>query len=273
MLADIQQAIPRLSRAERRVADWVLAHPRQVTGRTVAAVARAAGVSEPTVVRFCRSVGSDGFRDFKLRLAASVGPETSYLHSDVGHADSIETAVQKVVDRSIRDLHEIRGACRAMPFAAAADALAAARQVVFVGLGASGIVATDACHKFFRLGVPCTTATDAPTVLQYGAIAEREDAFVAISRSGLWPGVIDGMTRAAGRGATVIALTTDPSPLASTATLLFGLRVTEDSSLYTPMSGRLAQLAVLDALQVSLALAIGAPAEARLAASKRVLTS
>ncbi|MEM7279758.1 MAG: transcriptional regulator, partial [Pseudomonadota bacterium] len=45
----------------------------------------------------------------------------------------------------------------------------------------------------------------------------------------------------------------------------------EDSSVYTPMSSRLAQLALLDALQVALALRLGEPAAERLQRSKDAL--
>ena len=81
MIDDIDRALPRLSRAERAVGEWVLLHPEQTTSASVAEIAAAAGISEPTVIRFCRSVGADGFRDFKLRLAASAGRGKSLAHS------------------------------------------------------------------------------------------------------------------------------------------------------------------------------------------------
>ncbi len=271
MLTEIQSAVATLSPAERTVADWVLAHPRGVTEATIADVARETGVSEPTVVRFCRSIGARGFRDLKLRLAESVGRRQSLAHSDVATDDDVQTTVRKVMDRSIHALQDVRETCSSMPFEAAVEAMAAARQIVFVGLGASGDVARDACQKFFRLGLPCATATDAPAILQYGAIAGSSDLFVAISRSGRWRSLATAMQRAADTGAAVVALTSQGSTLARLATHTFRVDVEEDANLYTPMSSRLAQLTVLDALQVALALRLGDAADKRLRASKQAI--
>ncbi len=271
MLNDIRRALPTLSRAERCVGEWVLAHPQAATATTLADIADASGISEPTVVRFCRSVGADGFRDFKLRLAAATGHRESYVHRDVSPDDTLADAVIKVMDGSISGLHELRGRAATLPFEDAVAILAGARQIVFTGLGASGHVAADACQKFFRLGIPATTATDGPALLQIGAIAEPADVFVAISHSGRWPALVEAMQSAADNGAAIIALTDAASPLAEHATVVFPDRVAEDAGVYTPMTSRLAHLTLLDALQVALAIRLGPAAERRLRASKKAI--
>lgn len=271
MLTEIERALPGLSRAERSVADWILADPAAAMSATVSDAARAAGTSEPTVVRFCRSVGADGFRDFKLKLAGAIAHGGSYAHCDVSLDDSAEDAAGKVVDGSIRALYDLREQLGHMPIESAVAALAAARQIVFAGLGASGDVARDALQKFFRLGIPCTVATDPPALLQYGAVAGPDDVFVAISRSGAGTSLVEGCRLASANGAVVIAITPQSTALANVAGLLFALDVAEDPNVYTPMSGRLAQLALLDALQVALALELGPPAEVRLKAAKNAL--
>ncbi len=273
MLREIDQALPTLSRAERAVAQWILKHPRQATDATIADVAAAAGTSEPTVVRFCRSVGIDGFRDLKLRLAAAVSRPGSYVHKDVNADDSVEEAVTKVLDHSIEALYELRSRLKSLPFDRAVSALAGARQLVFAGLGASGEVARDARQKFFRLGIPCTTATDSPMMLQMAAIAGRDDVFIAMSNSGRWPAITQAMQQARERGAAVIALTDPESPLGRAAGIVLGSRIDEDTNVFTPMSSRLAQLAVLDALQVALAIRLGPVAEECLRRSKKALTA
>ena len=72
MLGVIEQSLGRLSRAEKQVAEWILAHPRQATESTVAEVAQACATSEPTVIRFCRRMGLSGFREFTIRLTLSL---------------------------------------------------------------------------------------------------------------------------------------------------------------------------------------------------------
>lgn len=272
MLTRIERQMPRLTNAEQSVARWVLAHPRQAVDATLAEVARACGVSEPTVIRFCRHVGLDGFREFSRRLAETLSRPVSYVHRDVGADDKIPDAVAKVLDASIQALVDAREQLATMPLETAVLKLLKSRQLVFAGLGASGIVAEDACHKFFRLGIPCSAMTSSPNILQFAAIAARDDTLLFVSALGAAGDTVAAARLAAERGACVIALTDPLSALAATANIVLGSDSREDTGLYTPMSSRLAHLAILDALHVSLALSLGEAATERLKASKAAIS-
>ena len=143
--------------------------------------------------------------------------------------------------------------------------------MAFAGLGASGHVASDACHKFFRLGIPCSTLTNTPKILQFAAIAQLGDVLVITSHTGRWPALSRAASLARETGAVVIALTDPASTLANEADILFACNAIEDTSVYTPMSSRLAQLALFDALHVSLALSLGDAAVDMLRNSKTAL--
>ena len=70
MLLDaIRTQMDALSKSERKVAMAVLDNPQLTISENITALARTAQVSEPTVVRFCRAVGCDGWHEFKLKLA------------------------------------------------------------------------------------------------------------------------------------------------------------------------------------------------------------
>ena len=271
MLHRIEQQSASLSRAERRVANWVLAHPRQAADATLAEVARACGVSEPTVIRFCRSVGLGGFRELTIRLTEALSRPASYVHRDVSGDDATSDAVTKVLDAAISSLMDMRAQLFSMPIDEAAAVLCNARQITFVGLGASGHVAADARHKFFRLGTPCSAHTDTPSILQAAAIAGPGDVLVIVSHLGGWAELDRAAANARENGATVIALTNPSSGLARIANLVFGWDPHEDTSVYTPMSSRLAQLALLDALYVAFALSLGDVAAEKLRRSKDAL--
>ena len=271
MLARIQRQTESLSRAERRVADWVLAHPRQAADATLAEVARSCGASEPTVIRFCRRVGLSGFRELTIRLAEALSRPERYVHRDVNADDATADAVSKVLDAAISSLLDMRAQLSSMPVDEAAAVLLDARQISFIGLGASGHVAVDACHKFFRLGTPCSAHTDTPSILQAAAITGPGDVLVIVSHLGGWPELDRAAASARENGAMVIALTNPASRLARLATLVFGWDPHEDTSVYTPMSSRLAQLALLDALYVAFALSLGDAAAAKLRRSKDAL--
>lgn len=271
MLARIKNALPSLSPAEQRVAKWVLKHPREAAKANLAKLAAECETSEPTVVRFCRRVGLRGFRDLAIRLTEAMSNPVSYVHRDVSADDSSSDAVFKVMDASIQSLIDMRAQMSSMPIDAAVAAMQRARQIAFAGLGASGLVAADACHKFFRLGIPCTSLRDAPMVRQFAAIAGADDVLVLLSHTGRWRDFALAARTARDRGATVIALTNPGSEVAAEAGMLFPCRFIEDTSVYTPMSSRLAQLALLDAIQVALALALGDSASESMRLSKDAL--
>jgi RpiR family carbohydrate utilization transcriptional regulator len=271
MLSRIERQTEALSRAEQQVAHWVLEHPKQAANATLAEVADACGTSEPTVIRFCRSVGLSGFREFTRRLTEAMSQPVSNIHRDLNADDTPSDAISKVLDASIRSLLDIRAQLSAMPVDVTVAAMSIARQIAFVGLGASGHVATDACQKFFRLGLPCSALTDTPTILQFAAIAQAADVLVFTSQIGQSVELQRAARMARENGATVIALTDPDSGLAAAADILFPCPAQPDANVYTPMSSRLAHLALLDALQVSLALALGEQAVDRLKRCKLAL--
>ena len=273
MLTTITNALPDLTPSEQRVGHWILQHPKEAANITLARLAAECETSEPTVVRFCRRVGLGGFRELAIRLTEALSSPAAYVHRNVSADDSIADAVIKVMDASIQSLVEMRAQLSSMPVNEAVGAMKDARQIAFAGLGASGHVARDACHKFFRLGIPCTALHDTTMILQFSAIADARDVLVLLSHSGRWQEFGRAAKMARARGATVIAVTSPDSVFAGEASLLFPCRVVEDTNIFTPMSSRLAQLALLDAIQVALALAQGEVAGDNLRRSKDALYS
>jgi RpiR family carbohydrate utilization transcriptional regulator len=271
MLSQINQSLGRFSRAEKQVAEWVLAHPRQATESTVAQVARACATSEPSVIRFCRRLGLSGFRELTIRLTESLSRPGSLVHRDVSAGDSVSDATVKVVEAAINSLVDLRAQLSTMPFDAVVTRMVDARQFVFAGLGASGHVASDASHKFFRLGIPCNALTDTPSIRQFAAIAGPHDVLFLISKNGSAQPVCDAAAQAHSNGAFVVAITDPDSPLAESASTTFACDAQEDTNIYTPRSSRLVHLALLDALHVSTALALGDTAADNLERSKDAL--
>ena len=267
----IEAQLGRLSRAEAQVAQWILRNPHSAAKDSISVVAAGADVSEPTVIRFCRSLDLDGFRELRTQLVLALQQPESFLHQEVVPDDDVGAAAGKVLDTSIQALVALRNNVSFNALQQAVDMLRSARQILFVGLGGSGQVAKDAEHKFFRLGIPCTAVTDIQTITQYASIAQAGDIFVATSHTGTWGDLVDAMQLARDNAANVIAITDPLAPLASTADLVFESHIGEDTSVYTPMSSRLVQLALLDALQVALAVSLGRDAEQRLRDSKDAL--
>ena len=137
------------------------------------------------------------------------------------------------------------------------DAYKARRQIQFFGVGNSGIVAQDAQHKFFRLGINTTAYSDGHMQVMSASILEPGDCVVVISNSGRTRDLMDACDIARKRGATTIVITASGSPLASAGQLHLSADHPEGYDKYSPMVSRLLHLMIIDILATCVALRIG----------------
>ena len=273
MLERIRAALAALPPAEQRVGQLVLADARAFARLPVGELARRAGVSKPTVVRFCRSVGCDGLADFKLRLAGSAGAGVPFVHRAVDAGDGPADLVAKLADNAAAALLRYRDEASAAAVGRAVQALARAgregRRIEFHGVGNSGIVALDAQHKFFRLGVTASAVVDTHIQLMSATLLRPGDCAVLISNSGSTRELLEVAEVARGKGATLVAVTASGSPLAqrvqgpaaaAAGHVLLAADHREDGERYSPMVSRLLHLLIVDILATGVALELGAPA-------------
>lgn len=259
------------SPSERKVADAVLADPERAVRLTLAELAVAAAVSEPTVVRFCRRLGHDGYQDYKLGLARSLVTRSGYADLEVKPDDPARAITHKILDATVDVIGHVRRTLDTDAVAAAVELLAAAHKIEFYGMGASGAVALDAHHKFFRLVVPCVAYVDAHMQYMSAATLAPEDVVVAISHTGRTRELIESAELARRQGASVVAITAPDTPLARLASLALTVAVPEDTDVFTPMFSRLAHLVIVDVLAVGVAMRGGEATRSRLARMKASL--
>jgi len=269
MLERIRASIPALPPAEQRVAKVLLADPRSFSMLPVGELAVRAQVSKPTVVRFCRSVGYDGLADFKRKLAGSVNEGVPFVHRSVDDDDKAGDIVVKVIDNAVAALLRYRNAAASQSVERAIAALAETgrqsgqgRRIEFYGVGNSGIVAQDAQHKFFRLGVTANAVSDGHVQVMSATMLQPGDCAVVISNSGRSRDLLDVADIARRKGATVIAITASGSPLAlevqpGSQHILLAADHPEDADRYSPMVSRLLHLMIIDILSTGVALRLG----------------
>jgi len=124
LLDRIRMELEQFSGAEQAVAQLVLKDPSGFQKMPVTELAKRAGVSSPSVVRFCRSLGYEGLSDFKLKLAASLNAGVPFIHQSVKAGDSGEILIQKVLDNAIHTLRTFRNTAPAKPIDKATQLLA-----------------------------------------------------------------------------------------------------------------------------------------------------
>ena len=261
MLDRVQACLPSLAPAEQRVAKLCLADPRAFTMLPVAQLADRAHVSKPTVVRFCRSVGYNGLSDFKQKLAGTVNEGVPFIHRSVDADDKTADVLVKVIDNTVAAFLKYRNKASSNQIDKAVAALVAAfqtgRQVQFFGVGNSGVVAQDAQHKFFRLGLHSTAYSDGHMQVMSASILQKGDCVLIISNSGRTRDLMDACDIARRNGATTIVITASGSPLASAGHIHLSADHPEGFDRYSPMVSRLLHLLIIDVLATTVALRIG----------------
>lgn len=254
MLDKIVSARSTLSRAEKKVADQVLENPELCVEASIQRLAQLAGVSDPTVLRFCRAIGCKGYHDFKIRMAQSIASQDKFFFRDVSAGDTTRELSAKLVDSAIASMQNIQNQLNHEALEKAIDLYCQADRVEFYGSGGSALVAEDAQLKFFRLGKPAISYAD-PHIQKASAVLLDDNALaIAISYSGRNRDVIDAMTLAKRAGSPVVTVTRTGSPLQQLADINLNVEVSEDSDVFSPLKSRLAQMVVLDILAVGVAL-------------------
>jgi glucokinase len=252
ILTQIRRSRAELSPAEQRVADLVLAKPRSVLSDPIHDIALAAQVSQPTVIRFCRSVGCKGLSDFKLRLASGLSMSVPITHSQVTNDDSMLELGAKVLGNTANAILQLRNELQRESIDRAIELVAGADRVELFAVGNYAAVAQDAQTKFLRLGLPCGAHTEPHLQELTAASIQPGTVAVIISSGGKLPELMALQEKIQQRGAALIAITANQSPLARKADAALVAEHNENASTHLPMVSRVLHLLLIDILIVGL---------------------
>ncbi len=258
IVAQLRSLLPSLAPAERRVGEVILGDPDAATRLTITDLARQAGTSETTVVRFCRSVGVGSYPELRLSVALWAGrngaAEHPRLSPEIDPDDDLESVVRRIGQSLSVAVRETAGALDVAALDAASAAIAGARRIDAYGVGASGLVARDLQAKLHRIGLSAWAWPDPHMALTSAANLGDGDTVVAISHSGATTDTLDPVAEAQERGATAIAITNFAgSPLAARADVVLTTVSDETTFRSGAMASRISALVVVDCLFVAVA--------------------
>jgi len=266
LLHRILYASRTLGAAEARVAAVVSAQPADVMRMSMANLAQQAQVSDPTIVRFCRRFGFEGYQEFKLYLAQSLVPTAPFAYEQITADDTVEQIVRKTAHNSFNAIDRARQDIKPTQIAEAAALL---NQSVWTGMYASGIseiAVLDAEHKFQRLGLRCTALIGREKQWLHAQAAREGEVALIFSQSGHTRLMVEVSEAVQQAGAQVIAVTAADSPLACTGALLVELSPYEHTELFTPLTSRINQHLIVNMLVSTIAKNQGAEFPDRLRA-------
>ncbi|MEL4027730.1 MurR/RpiR family transcriptional regulator [Caldifermentibacillus hisashii] len=255
LLSRIEQNLNRLSEAERKIGEYILEHPELVPNMTTKDLSKNSGVSESSIVRFCKSIGIGSFKSFKLELVKDITLTGMNLtdFDILQKRDEPYDLFQKVTYVNKAAIEATPASLDRKEFEKAVDILSYADKLMFYGVGGSSTAAIDAYYKFTKLGYQCTTNHDFHFLLSAIPYLTKQSVFFAISMSGKTKDVLELSRFAKSQGATVIAITNiDKSPLYKEADIRLCTPVVEQDFRIGSIPSRMTQLTIIDSLYLSI---------------------
>jgi RpiR family carbohydrate utilization transcriptional regulator len=254
-----------LSPAEQQVLKAVRLDFEATTRMTIAELAKAADVSQPTVTRFCRSIGCASFADFKINLATTLTVAAAYLQPDRQFDDDAGQLAQAIMSRAVNVMRDALNGLDTDAVARAISAISQARRVDIYGQGGgSASLVEDAKLRLFRMGVPVCAYIDGHQQRMSAATLGKGDVVLAISNSGRSKAVAEALQIANSFGATTIALSRPDTPIADGADILIPVVVAEDEKVFSPTPSRYAHMLVIDTIASGVAAERGPEAREKL---------
>lgn len=241
----IRQNYHRFSKANRRIADFILRNPSEIGTMTANEIAEKSQTSPASVTRFARSVGFSGLDELKLSIASRlVGKETKQIDPIVSKDDSVEILCRKVgalLQSTIDDLLQL------IDIDVMENAIAALRQaecIYLAGIGASSLTAYNLYHKFNRAGKKAVFNFDAHMNIEFLNYSSEKDVLIAVSYSGSRKEVRVACEIAKHKGTPVIFITKNDSK---------DIREISDFLLLVPDSEHIVRVGAISSVSASMA--------------------
>jgi DNA-binding MurR/RpiR family transcriptional regulator len=236
----------KLSALEKKLAASVLADVNFATNASITEIAERAGVSPPTVTRFCRRLGCASFSDFKVQLARSAYVGLRYLKPESVTSTAAEVA-EDIVTKAQNALFETHRSLDLAAVEKAVGLLAKADMIYAFGSGGnSSMIVNELQNRLFRLGARISASNDHGMSLMLAAAAEPGTVVFGSSFTGRNHELVRCFGLLRDRGIPTIALTQSASPVAEAADVVIPVNLPEGQNIFRASSTRFAFLAVVD---------------------------
>ena len=237
------------------IAEHITSEPRDIIHLSIVEFAKKTESSEATIFRLCKRLGFEGYQDLKIAIAQEIDQtKPDYVDEEMSLDDDTAIFMQKVFQANITALKDSFQLLNPEDVEKAVQLIHEAERLEFYGSGGSGLIATDAFHKFMRTGINCIVHTDSHFQAMSAGLLDQKSTVLGISHSGRNKDLLDAMKTAKEKGAKTIGITSyQRSPLSQLADVTLYTSTQETAFRTEAMSARLAQLTVIDVLYFALA--------------------
>jgi DNA-binding MurR/RpiR family transcriptional regulator len=248
-----------LSPIQKNIADFILNNRNEVILLSISDLAGKCNTSETTIMRFLRKIGFSSYQVFRVRTAQDISADsTQAIYEEIKPDDSTSDVKDKVIFSTINSIKDISNMVDDESIDKVIDLIFGARRILFFGVGASGIIAKDAFHKFSRIGLNVFNCDDSHIMNIVCAHTVPSDLLFIVSHSGESIEDLDCIDIAKENGAKVVALTSYiHSTITEVADAVLLSSTNETKYRSDAMVSRIVQLVIIDILYVKLILKMG----------------
>lgn len=252
-----------LRASEKKTADYVLENGYDVSKMTLAELSKKAGVSEPTIIRFAKSIGYSGFSDLKMNLAKDWGRESANEKLDnnllvdvhISKNEKAEDIPKKMIGITIRALEDTLKMMDLNSYKTAINLIRDSDTIDIYGVGNSASIASDIMNKFIRIGLKCRAYPDNHVQQICASHLTKNDVAIAITHSGNTIDTVNTLKIAKASGAKTIAITNfKASSISEYADIILFTGDVETTFYSETMVSRISQLAIVDMLYMGILL-------------------
>lgn len=209
-LLRIRSVYPSMTKAEKRIADFILKNAKAVRFMSISDLARACDVGLTSVFRFCKSLELGGYHEFKVQLSASLNEadeERAASLKQPAKNNVVNNMAQELLSAHINALQESFAMIDSDMLGYAANFISASNQIRFFGTGGSMLTAMDGMYKFMHLLPNVTCLPDLHMQLTSISTMNEHDTAIFISHSGENRELVQMAEKARIAGAKTVSIT------------------------------------------------------------------
>lgn len=243
----IQEHYDNIFNAEKKVADFILSNPEKAVNANVSELASFSGVSDATVIRFCKHIGYQGYYQLRINLSRDIGRKQVPQISLEGDA---ENAVMEKIQSMASYLLAVGKNLNPQTLLECVNMIKSCKQVHIIAVGNTSPLSQYMGFRLGRLGIKCTYNVLPEYFMNHVNLADPDDIVMAISQSGSSKQVVQAMELAKDKGLQTMAITAYMnSPVSNLADLVLLSSVEEGSTFdYYKSYSHFYETAVIDIL-------------------------
>ena len=243
------------SKTQRLIADYFMQNPHTASGKTLEYITERLNVSKSTLVRFSKSVGFEGYRDFMLWFSVKALEENDFTEAastnyyEIKAGDSIEKIIGHIFQTSKESITQTMEVCDILSVKTAVELMQKAKRIDFFGMGSGAVIANDAQQKFIRINKICYAFPDNHSQATVAATLKPDDVCILISYSGETHDTIRVGNIAKSAGASIISITKyGDNSISQLADVKLFVSTPESEIRPAATGSRISQLCIIDML-------------------------